>query len=156
MKIWYMIIALVLTSCATVDNQANGVIYNEYKEYKALVNAGDEVAASTKISQSYLEGLREVDTITSTELGLHTPYWKYFANIINTEYSHFEKIDGDIGCLTINGLDKLDRPRSLSLYYIREHGNWVFNRFGITAHSSIREYYTEPTCPNFEPIKIES
>lgn len=150
MKIWYVFLTLALTACASVEHTSNGTLYNEFQEYQAAVNLNDETAVRTKISKVYLDDMNERDKNIPSELGLDTPFWKYLAREIVTEYSHFENTDGEIGCLTINGLDKLDRPRSLSLYYIKENGNWVFNYSGLTAHDSIRGYYTKPTCPNPE------
>jgi hypothetical protein len=147
---------LTLTSCASVDNPTGEVLYKEYLEYVSLANSDNETAVSTKVSKQYLMYLNESDKNIPPELGLTTPFWKYLAGEIRTEHSHFEKIEGETGCLTINGLDKLDRPGSLSLYYIKENGNWVFNYFGIAVHKSIKEYYTKPTCPSLESLKGES
>jgi hypothetical protein len=156
MRISPLVVVFALVSCASVDNYPSETLYKEYLEYKELANSDNETAVSTKISKEYLGYLNESDRNIPPELGLTTPFWKYLAGEIRTEYSHFEKIEGETGCLTINGLDKLDRPGSLSLYYIKEDGNWVFNYFGIAVHKSIREYYTEPTCPSLESLKGES
>ncbi len=146
MRILYTILTLALTSCASTEH-ANGTLYKEYQEYRALVDSNDATAASKQFSKEFLKEMKEIDNNIPPELGLISPLWKYLASEIRTEHSHFEKIDKNKGCLTINGLNARDEPSSLSLYYIKENDNWVFNYSGFTAHDSIRDYYTEPTCP---------
>jgi len=148
MKYWYIILSFSLASCSTLSNQPDDVLYNEYLEYVILVNSGDESAVETKFTKSYMEAMIESNINIPKELGLNTPLWEDLATTISTEHSHYEKTGANAGCLTINGLDKLDRPRSLSLYYIKENTNWLISYFGLTAHDSIQEYYSEPTCPD--------
>lgn len=141
-----MVLMCVLASCVQENPQKNGQLYKEYHEFKLLVNSNNDQAAREKISRNYLELITEIDKKMPPELGFNTPLWKNLATDISSEYSHYEKIEGDKGCLTINGLNRQDRPISLSLYYIKESDNWVFNYFESSSHDSIREYYTEPTC----------
>ncbi|MEJ2463675.1 MAG: hypothetical protein P8098_18895 [Candidatus Thiodiazotropha sp.] len=150
MKILYIIFAFALTSCATSVNHSNGTLYRKYQEYKSAVELNDEVAVSKAVSKEYMEMLKEIDRKIPAELGFNIPLWKSLASDIVIEYSHFEEIHGESGCLTLNGLDKRDSPSSLSLYYIKENGNWVFNYFESSAHDSIKDYYTKPTCPSTE------
>ncbi len=150
MKILYIILALTLTSCATSVYQSNGILYEKYQEYKAAAYLNDEVAAGKGVSREYMEMLKEIDRKMPPEIGFNAPLWKSLASDIATEYSHYEAINGETGCLTLNGLDTQDSPSSLSLYYIKENGNWVFNYFESSAHDSINDFYTKPTCPSSE------
>jgi hypothetical protein len=150
MKIWYFFLALMSTSCASVSVPTNGVLYKSYIDYKAAVVSMNESSLSAAISKRYLKAMNEAAKDIPDELGLDMPLWRDLAKEISAEHSHVEKIDEGTGCLTVNGLDKFDRPRSLSFYYIKEDGYWVFDNVMVTAHDTIRDYYTEPTCPSFE------
>jgi hypothetical protein len=148
MKYWYIFLSVLLASCSTLSNQQDGILYNEYLEYVNYVNSGDESAVKTKFTKSYMEAMIKSNSSIPKELGLNTPLWEDLATTIRAEHSHYEKTGANAGCLTINGLDKLDRPRSLSLYYLKENDKWLINYFGLAAHDSISEYYHEPTCPD--------
>lgn len=54
------------------------------------------------------------------------------------------------GCLTINGLDDQERPKSLSLYYIKEDGKWVFDSIMVAGHQTVNDYYNQAMCPDLE------
>lgn len=155
MKTCYFILTFMLASCAIENVSTHDVLYKSYLEYKAVVESKNESSLSTAISKRYLKAMNDAANDIPAELGLDMPLWKDLAKEIVTEHSHVEKIDGGIGCLSINGLDKLDRPRSLSFYYIKEDGYWVFDNVMVTAHDGIRDYYTEPTCPSAEELQIQ-
>ncbi len=150
MKIRYFILTLMLASCASVGVPTNDVLYKSYLEYKAVVVSMNESSLKTAISKRYLRAMNDAAKDIPDELELDMPLWKDLAKVIDTEHSHVETTDDEIGCLSVNGLDKLDRPRSLSFYYIKEDGHWVFDNVMVTAHDSMKDYYIEPTCPSFE------
>ncbi len=154
-----LILTIFLTftfaGCVMMAHQSDDSLYQEYQAYKNLVGSGNKVAARRKLAKNYLKNHDEAERNMPPELGLITPFWKHIANEIRTEHSHFEKIAGDSGCLTLNGLDKYDRPSSLSLYYIEENGNWVINGIMVGGHGSIGDYYNEPTCPSREELLAE-
>ncbi len=152
MKTWLIIFTLAMTSCASTDHHSSEILYKQYQEYKTLIASDYESALKTKVSEEYLETINEAEKNIPPEF--ITPFWKNLANKIKTEHSHFEEIDGKTGCLTINGLDGIDRIKSLSLYYIEENGHWVFDYVMIAAHDSMSDYYTQPECPNVEQEKI--
>ena len=138
--------AVVLIAACSQFQTSNRVnLYNEFSDYKKLVVEDYDLAAKTKVSREFLEfNIRAQNNMPDE---FRSPFLIDIADKIQAEKNHFEKVSGDNGCLTINGIDAEGRPKSLSLYYIVEDGNWVFDYFLIDVHNNTNEYLTEASCP---------
>ena len=143
-----LVILGFLSACAstTVDDSNQASLYQEFQRFGSLVVEDEKLATETMVSDKYVAYIRTAQENMPEEL--RSPYFSDLAKKIRTEHSHYEEIKKGQGCLTVNGLDNRQRPKSLSLYYIVEDGRWVIDSIMVALHQSNDDYYREAICPS--------
>jgi len=148
MRLGMLPLLCLLSACAsnTVDDANQVSLYQEFQAFRLLVAENRAMAIEVMVSDEHAARIEYAQENMPKEL--RGPYFQDLANKIPAVDSHFEAIESDRGCLTINGLDDRQRPKSLSLYYMRENGRWVFDSIMVALHKSIDDYYREAVCPS--------
>lgn len=116
-RIGHLFLTFAVISCALVEPHSEETLYNEYQESKTPVDSNDKTGANRKLLNAYLENKTKAEKNIPPELGLASSFWNHLAYEIRTEHSYFEKVADDSSCLTLNGLDKENRPSPLSLLH---------------------------------------
>lgn len=152
MRVLLLFFVCFLSACTTsaVSEPRQGSLYQTFQEFRSLIAQDYALATETMISNEYVARINQAQENMPKEL--RGPFFENLANKIQVEHSHFEEIDDAEGCLTINGLDDRERPKSLSLYYVKEGGQWVFNSIMVAGHQTVDDYYNEATCPAIEQL----
>ncbi len=150
MRVLLLFLVCFLSACttATVNEPRQGSLYQAFQEFRSLIAEDYGLATETMISDEYVARIQQTQENMPKEL--RSPFFENLANKVQVEHSHFEEIDDIEGCLTINGLDDRERPKSLSLYYIKEDGRWVFDSIMVAGHQTVDDYYNEAMCPTIE------
>ncbi|MEP4546666.1 MAG: hypothetical protein ABJ000_10850 [Saccharospirillum sp.] len=150
MRLWLLIYVFFLSACTTSSEAEThrDSLYETFQEFRSLVVEDYTLATEAMISDEYVARTRQAQENMPQEL--RSPYFENLAKKIQTEHSHFEKMGTSEGCLTINGLDDQKRPKSLSLYYIKENGKWVFDSIMVAGHQTVNDYYNQAMCPDLE------
>lgn len=148
MRLWVLVIVVFLSACTstTIDDAGQASLYQEFQQFGLLIIENEQLAIETMISDEHVARINTAQENMPEEL--RSPYFKNLAKKIRTEHSHYEEFKDGKGCLTVNGLDERKRPKSLSLYYIREDSRWVIDSIMVALHESIDAYYREATCPS--------
>ncbi|GGX54539.1 hypothetical protein [Saccharospirillum salsuginis] len=147
MKRMILPLSIFLSACAStaVDETGQVSLYQEFQRFGSLIVEDEILATETMVSAKYVARIKTAQK--NMPEALRSPYYRDLATKLRTEYSHYEDVQSGQGCLTINGLDDRQRPKSLSLYYVSEGGRWVIDSIMVALHQSIDDYYREATCP---------
>lgn len=141
----FWVCLIFISACSTNAVRGGVSLYDEFQSFGKEVQKDYDGAVQENISTAFIAFYQQAEDNMPPEI--RTPFYKDLAMTIRTEYNHFEVVQGDEGCLTINGLDQDEQPKTLSLYYIRQGGHWVIDNIHVHGHDSIKEYYTSVSCP---------
>ena len=131
-------LVLLISSCATMDNSSS-TLYHEYSQYSESANKNNIIEmASDFFSPSLLGKSYRTNPDAINQL--------LFKNYMATTESHYEKINGQVGCLTINGNDEENFPLALSLEYELISDRWLINKIHVVFIEN--EFVDKATCPN--------
>ncbi len=62
--------------------------------------------------------------------------------------SHYQKINGEIGCLIINGFESNSDPVSIYIEYKHEFGQWRVNYMYVNFLENRDGFVKSPICPD--------
>src|SRR5690554_1318680 len=74
-----------------------------------------------------------------------------FKNYMASTESHFEKIDEQEGCLTINGYDEENYPLIFSLKYISNNNHWLIDKIHVVFVENKIDFSDRAKCPSDYP-----
>ncbi len=141
--LFYFIIALFITSCATLRNSPP-VLYQEFSQYKNDVNKNNIVEVASDFFSPSLLGSNYQDNLDTVNQLL-------FKNYMVSTDSHFEKINEQEGCLTINGYDEENSPLIFSLAYILSNNHWLIDKIHVIFVESKGDFSNSAKCPSEYP-----
>jgi len=134
-----LMLSLVLYGCSMLKTEQTD-LYKEYiKQAQAVEN---NTMVSNRSSFFTSEYLKEVDLADEKSL-LVLNLSKY----VHQEFSHYQKIEGQKGCLSINGIENNKDPVSLYLEYKKERGLWLVDYMFLHLMESSEDYAKEALCP---------
>ncbi|MEJ2076330.1 MAG: hypothetical protein P8X79_23060 [Reinekea sp.] len=145
-----MVLFLVLTSCSSTtyhekeDAINAGPLYESYK--RAITNNDPKYIRSFYSSDYFREADANVENFDPSDAVEFMKGW------IKTEKSHFEKDNGNDGCLVVNGLDEWSGAGSLAIEYIHEQTGWVIDHVLAIEHDSEEDYFNNAICPTEEEL----
>jgi len=134
-----LILSLTLYGCSALKvEQAD--LYKEYiKQTQAVKN--NTIVASRELFFTS-EYLKEVDPADEKSL-LPLNFSKY----IHQVFSHYQKLEGKKGCLSINGREVSEDPVTLYIEYKKEQGAWLVDYMFLHLIESTEDYAKEALCP---------
>ena len=138
MRAILVLVAMVLVGCASIEPNPN-VLHDAYGRYgkaladNAVVERKNELFAPSMLSK--LDSNSEKDT---TELTFGTYLYK--------ERSHYERVDGQHGCLTINGEQEDGKPAAMFLEYQRSSGSWLISNVYVYLQDKPKSF-DRALCP---------
>ncbi|MBO1897381.1 hypothetical protein HNW13_016720 [Shewanella sp. BF02_Schw] len=139
MKLIIFCLVFLVSSCSIKTNEEQ--LYLNYFHYKNSVHKDNLLQISPDIfSQNLLTKLNINETHVSEQL--------LFKKYMSKQIAHFEKIDGLVGCLSINGLDNESMPMSFNIKYIYEHDRWLIDEIGILFVNSTIDFKQSAQCPS--------
>ena len=130
---------LFIASCATTY-RAPPVLFQTYSQYKESTNENNiNEVANIYFSQSLL-GEDYLTNLDATSQLLFKDY------MITTD-NHYEQVNSQNGCLTINGYDEEKAPLIFSLKYILNNGHWLIDKIHVVFIESKNDFSKEAKCP---------
>ncbi len=134
-----LILSLFLYGCS-VFNVEQADLYEIYtRQVMAAENSTTVANRKSFFTSEYLEKVDVADEKSLLLLNLS----KY----IDQEMSHYQKIDGRAGCLSVNGIDASEEPLSLHVEYKQEKGSWLVDYMFLHFMESSKDYVGEAICP---------
>ncbi len=133
-----LLLLILLTGCSTLEHSAEP-LYKQYSQYKKTTNRENILLVAPNY---FSENILENDYATQ-------PYitdFLLFKDSMEKEKSYHEKINGNKGCLTINGYNDKQELVIFSLEYVRSTENWLIN-FIATIYDE-KEPAKTAFCPN--------
>jgi len=138
MKFIFLLLTALIYSCASNSN--NDLLHIKYTYYEKSINKSNVSQLSSDFfSRQLLSGLNVNDREVSEQL--------LFKSYMSKQLESFESIKGNLGCLTINGLDNKQAPISFNIRYINENENWVIDEIGVLFVDTQAEFSKLPKCP---------
>lgn len=139
------LISVAIVGCSSSPTTDSASLYDHYLEYRNLVLADYDRATSIMVSSAFVDFNHTAESNMPKEI--RSSFLRELATEIESEHSHHEERKGQVGCLSVNGLDSNQEPETLSLYYAMENGRWVIDNVLIHGHKSESGYYDEAHCP---------
>lgn len=141
--LFYLVLALSITSCATV-HKASSVLYQEFSQYENGANKNNIIElADTFFSSSLLGKNYQANPDAISQL--------LFKNYMVNTHSHYEKMNGQESCLTINGYDEESSPVIFSLKYISSNGHWLIDEIHVVFVEDEKGFANSANCPSEYP-----
>ena len=142
-----LVLILFSSSCSFANNSQSSTLYSTFLKYENTVNEINiiEVAADF-FSSEILKRSGEDDSYTEQLL---------FKAYMTTKDSHFEKVNTEQGCLTINGYDEDNAPIIFSLKYIPNNESWLIDEIHIAYFDSEKDFTKSAKCPTDFPDPYE-
>jgi hypothetical protein len=141
--IFGLIFALFVSSCTTMQNSTS-VLYHKYSQYKK--NASKE-NISELARDFFSQALLDKDYRTNRDAINQL----LFKNNMVTEDSHYEMINGQNGCLAINGYDQKNAPLIFSLKYISSNSRWLIDKIHVVFIDDVNDFADSAKCPSEYP-----
>jgi hypothetical protein len=135
-----LILSLFITSCATLRDSPP-VLYQEFSQYKNSANENNIIELASKFFSPSLIGNNYQDNPDAVSQLL-------FKNYMVITDSHFEKINEQEGCLTINGYDEEKSPLIFSLKYISGNNHWLINEIHVVFVENKSDFSNSVKCPS--------
>lgn len=138
-----LVLALFMTSCATVHNSSS-VLYQEFSQYENVANKNNIIEVASNFFSHSLLGR---DYQSNPDAASQLLFKSYMVNID----SHYEKMNEQEGCLTVNGYDEENSPLIFSLKYISSNGRWLIDKIHVLFVDNKKDFANSAKCPSEYP-----
>lgn len=138
-RIFILIIALFLFSCAATNGKPE--LFESYKAYSNKIKKNNQDFILSMLSK---KRAKEIKQRGEKEF----PVLSEFPRVLSKIESHYQKIEKNQGCLTINGYGGNNKPIILSITYLNENKIWVINFVEIYYADSTKEFLGNGVCPS--------
>lgn len=130
---------LFIASCASTYRDPP-VLFQTYYQYKESTNENNiKEVAKIYFSQSLLGKNYLTNPDATSQL--------LFKDYMITTANHYEQINYQNGCLTINGYDEEKSPLIFSLKYILNNGHWLIDKIHVVFIESKNDFSKDAKCP---------
>jgi len=131
----------LLASCTSVKN--TDVLHAQFTNYSDYSKSDLDIMG---YAQYFSENIiKKINKKNSSQL--------LFAQYMSREIDHFSEIDENIGCLTINGVDKSNNPIAFYLRYDLTEKQWLISGIDISFIDSKELYNKKALCPGAVRVK---
>lgn len=139
MKLTSILIASLLTGCATVNTDST--LYSTYESYRREVTSDNIQTSYAKyFSPELISGKNIANKEVQDQL--------LFKNGMLRIESHYEDIRGQKGCLTVNGYDKDAMPLSFNIEFTPDNQRWLIRAIDILFVDNVRDFSLKGRCPS--------
>lgn len=128
-----------ITSCASLRN-STPELYQEFSQYEVSANENNIIELAGNFFSSSLLGDNYQDNPDAVSQLL-------FKNYMLITDGHFEKINKQEGCLTINGYDEENLPLIFSLKYISKNNQWLIDEIHVVFIENESDFSSSAKCP---------
>jgi len=129
----------VLYGCSTLETEQTDLYENYSQQAKAVKNNTILARRESFFTSEYL---KEVDPDNEKSLLLLK-----LSQYIDQEISHYQMLDNQKGCLSINGVELNKDPVSLHVEYKKEQGLWLVDYMFLHLIESREDYVKKALCP---------
>jgi len=134
-----LILSFTLFACSILKVEQTD-LYKEYvKQTQAVKN--NTIVANRKLFFTS-EYLKEVD-LTDEKSLLPLKLSKY----IHQVSSHYQKLEGQKGCLSVNGIEINEDPVTIYVEYKKEQDLWLVDYMFLHLVENYEDYAKEALCP---------
>lgn len=137
--IFSFLATLLLLGCATT-NKSPPTLYEAYLLYSESTSEDNISHIANRYFSVSLLGDKY---LTNPDASSQLLFKKYMNSVVN----HYEQINNQNGCLTINGYDEEKAPILFSLKYIKNNGRWLIEEIHVVFIESINDFSKEAKCP---------
>lgn len=139
MRTILMLVMVGLVGCASIERNPNA-LHDAYGRYgKALADNAVVARSKELFAPSMLEKL---DVSSETDAAELT-----FGAYLHEERAHYEQVDGEHGCLTINGAQEDGAPAAIFLEFQRAGGSWLIDDAYVYLQDEPKSF-DRVLCPN--------
>jgi len=138
-RVFILVIALFVSSCASTKGSPE--LFESYKTYSNKTIKNKQTFVMGLLSKKRVEEIKK-----SGEKEF--PVLSEFPRVLSKIESHYQKIEKNQGCLTINGYGENNKPIILSIAYLYESKIWVINFVEIYYADSEKEFINKGVCPS--------
>jgi hypothetical protein len=139
MRAILILTAIIVAGCASVGQKQN-TLYDSFERYHKAIADGDIVARRREF---FVPAMLETLNVNSENGRFQLKIGQY----IHNETSHYEKIELNRGCLTMNGHDEDSNPTSLFLEYRQNDGAWLISSTYIYVQEK-QDFSEKALCPD--------
>jgi hypothetical protein len=138
MRAILVLVAMMLVGCASIEGNPNALndAYSRYGKAladNAVVEKRNELFAPSMLSKLDFNSEKDAAELT-------------FGSYLYKERSHYEKADGEHGCLTINGAQEDGEPAAMFLEYQRIGGTWLISNVYVYLQDKPKSF-DRALCP---------
>ncbi len=141
--LFQFVLVLALVSCATIQNTPS-TLFQEYSQYDRSANKNNIIDVASDFFSPDLLG---TDYQTNPDAASQLLFKHYMAKT----GTHYEKLNGQEGCLTINGYDEENIPLIISLKYISRNNHWLIDEIHIAFIENKANFADSAQCPDEYP-----
>ncbi len=134
-----LMLTMILYGCSVLEPEQVDLYENYTKQTQAVKN--NIILENRKLffTNRYLKAVNPDDEKSLLLLKL--------SQYVDQEVSHYQKMDAQKGCLSINGIELNKDPVSLHVEYKKEHGLWLVDYMFLHLIESSEDYVKEALCP---------
>jgi hypothetical protein len=141
-QLFLAVLLAPIAACAVVPQKPDTPLYETYRHYREAVADGSVVVRRDEFFTSSV--LDEIDSTSAKDIKA----LRIGASVAD-ERSHYEKMEKERGCLTVNGYGDNGDPVSLFIEYRSVNNKW------LTSHTNIyipgkevfNGFFEKPLCP---------
>jgi hypothetical protein len=142
MKFTAILISALLIGCAAIKTEPT--LYSTYERFTHDMHSENVQAVYSKY---FVQDYMNDPEIRKKILENNKEVFNQFRNYIVKIDSHHERLDGQKGCLTINGYDKDGAPLSLNIEYARIEQHWLIRVVDI-LYDDLHGFSSKARCPS--------
>ncbi len=137
--IYILMLSLIIASCVTTKESTS--LFENYNTYVSEINKNKSdfflpMLSKNRVNQINLSNKNEFPVLSE------------FPRVLSKIESHYQKLETNKGCLTINGYGKNNKPIVLSIKYLYENNKWGVDFVEIYYADSIKEFPIKGICPS--------
>lgn len=142
-RILLALLAVPIAACAAVTERLDAPLYDAYQRYRQTVIDGQIVPKRTEyFTQKVLKGLDITSPRETRSLELNAD--------VDKPLSHYERVEGNRGCLTVNGYTREDDPITVFIEYKSSDQRWLINSsfLNISERKVFKGFFDKVLCPD--------
>jgi hypothetical protein len=141
----FFIVLFCVLSPISLNAKSDIGIYNSYTLFKEAVKMGKYDLLTSYLTAENIKYL-------NTNGGVNKfndvfPLLSSFPFIIKNEINNYQLVEGDKGCITVNGLDESSEPTAINVEYKKESSSWKLDYIHVEYLSSKDEFSKKASCP---------
>ncbi len=116
-------------------------LYSSFESYKTAVDDGSIAEKFADFFAPKLVGDADVESSS-----IQSQF--SFAQYMHTELGHYQKVTGELGCLTVNGMTSEQSLVAFHIQYESTNNHWLMNDIDVSLMESVDELKEQALCPD--------